>query len=328
MRLMSAVATAAVVVVALTGAAKGGNSDAAAGPWADSVVRFVPGPRIDGSAIPTARNDPSAALGPAESPAGNDDPIPSGTFVSLGFGGSLTLGFQNPICNGEGSDFAIDVREITKEPYPPETASVYVSSDGTTWTLAGTISRDAQVAIPKTIPIVWFVALVDTTDHNQFTLRSNADGFDVDGVSALDSTSCSGVPPVIPTGAGDPLASAKPPSPTVRCTTSYWKDPRVLRVWPIKRTKRFNAVFGVQTFPRKSLLTIAFQAGGGNRALAREGVMGLLTSLTGGTGYKYKPAGVKRLVHTGLTSHNPRLVANTVNRLKTARTRGVCPRHA
>ena len=129
----------------------------------------------------SGRNNPSAALGAAEAPVGNDDPIPLGTFDSLGFGGSLTLAFQNPICNGPGADFAIDVREITKEPYPPETAAVYVSADATTWTAAGTISRDAKVAVPKTIPIVWFVALVHTTSYSRFQLASSADGFDVDG---------------------------------------------------------------------------------------------------------------------------------------------------
>jgi hypothetical protein len=48
--------------------------------------------------------------------------------VSLGFGGSLTLAFQIPICNSTGTDFAVDVREITAEPYPPDTAAVFVSA--------------------------------------------------------------------------------------------------------------------------------------------------------------------------------------------------------
>jgi|tagenome__1003787_1003787.scaffolds.fasta_scaffold20927065_2 hypothetical protein len=329
MKSITALFASVIAVTMLAGAASAGSPDGAAGPWADAVVRFVSGPRIDGAGMPTGRNDAAAALGPAEAAPGNDDPIPLGTFVSLGFGGELTLAFQNPICNGAGRDMTIDVREITKEPYPPETADVYVSADGTSWLKAGTISRDSKVAVPKSLPIVWFVAFVDTTSHDRFALATNADGFDIDGVRALDSTSCTGTaPPMPPAGAGDPLASAPPRSPTVRCTNSYWKDPRVLKTWPIARAKPFNTVFGVRTFPRMSLLRIAFQPGGGSRALAREGVLALLTSLTKGSGYPYKAAQVRKTVRTALVSRKASVIAKTVKKLSGPRTRGVCPRRA
>lgn len=77
-------------------------SDGASGPWADSVANFQQGSAINGGFLP-GRSDPTQALGPAESPPGNDNPVPSPpTFVSLGFAGTLTLGFQNPICATAG----------------------------------------------------------------------------------------------------------------------------------------------------------------------------------------------------------------------------------
>src|SRR5258708_3386786 len=64
------------------------------GPWADTVVTTAQGLRNDGSAVPLVRSDPTAALGVAEQT--NAD----GTFYSLGFGGSITLGFVNGISGG------------------------------------------------------------------------------------------------------------------------------------------------------------------------------------------------------------------------------------
>ena len=99
------------------------------GPWADTVVTTSQGLRNDGSAVPAVRSDPTSALGVAEQT--NAD----GTFYSLGFGGSLTLGFVNGIQGGSM------VFESTNLPYPVETAKVEFSADGTTWFNAGKIGR-------------------------------------------------------------------------------------------------------------------------------------------------------------------------------------------
>jgi hypothetical protein len=102
---------------------------------------------------------------PAEAPAG-DDPSPANTFFSLGFGGSITLGFDNPICNGPGPD--IEAREITLEPYPNETVNVFVSNDGVNFVLAGQISKDGSVGMPASVPVAHYVKLVDITDRAPF----------------------------------------------------------------------------------------------------------------------------------------------------------------
>jgi hypothetical protein len=76
---------------------------------------------VSGRSRAPERSDPQNAVGPAESP-GPDPTPPPNTFFSLGFGGTITLGFDNPICNARGYDFDIGVVEITQEPYPPEIA--------------------------------------------------------------------------------------------------------------------------------------------------------------------------------------------------------------
>ncbi|AMV36282.1 PEP-CTERM sorting domain-containing protein [Planctomyces sp. SH-PL62] len=66
--------------------------------WAASVVDFVPGPQ-------NASNPggPLANVGTAENALGS----PTSGLVSLGDGGSITLGFDAPIRNGDGADFAV-----------------------------------------------------------------------------------------------------------------------------------------------------------------------------------------------------------------------------
>ena len=134
------------------------------------------------------RSDPTDALGVAENdpntPTGN---IP-GTYFSLGFGGEITLGFQNNVCNGPGSDVDLGLVEATDEPYGVETVDVYVSSDGVTYVKAGDdVERDGEVSLPDSVTIARYVRIVDTNDPADF--RSDGDGFDLDGVRALD-TNC------------------------------------------------------------------------------------------------------------------------------------------
>lgn len=69
--------------------------------WANSVVSFSAGPEdISDSTSPTASYGvPANALGVAEGT--------SVDIVSLGDGGQITLGFEYPIANGNGPDFAV-----------------------------------------------------------------------------------------------------------------------------------------------------------------------------------------------------------------------------
>lgn len=90
--------------------------------WADRVEAFNPGPQdISNVGSPAASyGSANEALGYAE---GN-----SADVVSLGDGGSITLGFPFPLMNGPGPDFAVFENSFTDDFL--EFAHVEVSSDG------------------------------------------------------------------------------------------------------------------------------------------------------------------------------------------------------
>src|SRR3954467_1571321 len=118
MRFVTVFAAVAAAILVAVGVASAGSPDGAAGPWADSVVQYTPGLNAVGTAVLSERSDPNAALGVPEAKAGNDDPIPTGTFVSLGYGGSITLGFETAACIKAGSALSIGGGGVTKEPHP------------------------------------------------------------------------------------------------------------------------------------------------------------------------------------------------------------------
>lgn len=142
------------------------------GPWADSVISSSQGLTKGGGAVPAARSNPLAALGVAE-----NDTVDS-HFFSLGFGGKITLGFDNGISSG------VIVVEATNPGYPAEKAKVEVSADGSTWYDAGTISQDGQVNKPAQVGCAKYVKLTDVSNPSDFP-ESTADGYDVDGVQAV-----------------------------------------------------------------------------------------------------------------------------------------------
>jgi len=146
------------------------------GPWADNVVTTTQGLRNNGTPVLAVRSDPTSALGVAENT--NAD----GTFYSLGFGGSITLGFVNGISSGE---FVV---EATNNPYPNETATVEVSQDGVNYYNAGTVTQDGTVPLPSQVSCGKFVRITDTS--NKALFEPTADGYDVDGVEA-QGLSCS-----------------------------------------------------------------------------------------------------------------------------------------
>lgn len=147
------------------------------GPWADSVVSANQGKMKNGGNVPAIRSNPSAAVGVAEGT------IADGTFYSLGFGGSIVLGFVNGISGG------VLTVESTNPGYPKETAKVEVSQDGSHWVLAGSVIQSGTVTLPRTMKCAKYVRLTDTSDKNIFS-DGTADGYDVDGVRSVNDTSC------------------------------------------------------------------------------------------------------------------------------------------
>jgi hypothetical protein len=207
MRRITVLAAVVVAALAVVGTANAGLPDGP-GPWADYVVSnhqgcaVIPPDLVTCRPVRAERSNPQAAVGPAENLPGPDQNVPAatGTFYSLGFSGlangeaNITLGFDNPICNGPGADLAIEVREVTREPYPNETVKVYVSQDNVNYFFAGTVTKDASVAMPAAVSVANFVRLVDISNPNAFGgVTPDADGFDLDAVRSLcDATT---IPP-------------------------------------------------------------------------------------------------------------------------------------
>ncbi len=147
-----------------------------AGPWADQAITWSQGLRKDGSNVPATRSNPNSAVGPAE------NNTVEGNFFSLGFGGNIVLKFDNPISNG------VVVVEATNPGYPTEKAKVELSADGVTWLNAGTVSEDGAVLMPERLSCAKYARLTDVSNKADFP--NDADGYDVDGVSAQEGIPC------------------------------------------------------------------------------------------------------------------------------------------
>ncbi len=173
---------------------------------ANEVVAFNQGKRKDGKSITADRSNPEAALYYSDS---NDDHLGPINFVSLGFGGSITLGFDRPLCNRTGNDlqiFEISYGNPSFYDYP-EQAEVFVSEDASTWiTLGLTNPSDPEIGCKAKLDsdfdiqssglgCIKYIRLVDVSDPwakrrdkntceqtSAFAFNNAADGFDLDAI--------------------------------------------------------------------------------------------------------------------------------------------------
>ena len=142
------------------------------------------------------RLDPNAAKGPEDHTSGN-----SGAFVALGFHGSITLGYDQPVGG------ILTVFETTNGGWPVEKVKVEVSTDGNSWDFVGTATNENS--IPGENPnirvstfdleeegivgCVSFVRLTDETETFSST-KPGPDYFDVDAVGISGNVEC--IPPL------------------------------------------------------------------------------------------------------------------------------------
>ena len=113
-------------------------------------------------------------------------------FLSLGYGGEVTIVFDGAVYNADGAD--IEVVETTYgnqsfEAYP-ESADIYVSQNGIDFYLIGSVQTDGTDDLdisnaPIALAFITQVKVVDTTPEGSVS----DDGFDLDGIVAL--TGCS-----------------------------------------------------------------------------------------------------------------------------------------
>lgn len=146
---------------------------------AQRVINFQQGLRKNGTAVTLSRSNPINSLG-----------LPQGTdivnFVSLGFGGQLTLKFDFVVFNNEGFDF-----QITETTYGnpecsqyPEKAVIEISLDGINWNSLGIVCLDAVIDM-NPIPYFQYIRITDKSPKTMFS--GTADGYDVDGVFLLSN---------------------------------------------------------------------------------------------------------------------------------------------
>lgn len=148
--------------------------------WADSVFSNTQGLRKNGTAVLLDRSDPTQALVAQSTGAAIDAPIIPGSFYSLGFGGTIIVGFNQPFTNTGGTDLSIF--EVTGGTYPDELADVEIStSNAGPWTLIGNdVPRDESLEM-----LLASAQYVRITDQSNIALfEPEADAFDLDGVRA------------------------------------------------------------------------------------------------------------------------------------------------
>lgn len=170
--------------------------------YADAVVTFDQGVRKNNTAVTADRIDPTKTLGVQQSGGSPfDNPVVANSFFSLGFdegtdptpteGGWIQLEFTNNyIVDGPGND--IRAWEVTGgTSYPVEKIKIEVSQNGSSWaTVTSSADRDTEANLGDS-GLTWakYIRITDVSDRALF--EATADGYDLDGVSAL---TCASVP--------------------------------------------------------------------------------------------------------------------------------------
>jgi hypothetical protein len=153
---------------------------APSGCFATTFSNFVQGTTANGLNVAAIRSNPEQALNQPETVV--DGVV---NFVSLGFGGSITLAFETPVANGAGDDIRIDEATWGNNPCNryPERADVFASQDGSNYVYLGQVCQDATLDL-GVLSWAQFIRIVDASDLLSF--NADADGFDVNGIECLN----------------------------------------------------------------------------------------------------------------------------------------------
>jgi hypothetical protein len=164
-----------ILLLSIVSVALANTPDGAYGPYADAVEVVNQGLTKGGSPVLPERSNSSDILG-----------APDNLFFSFGFGGDITIRFDNYI----STEGALDVKvyEVTNGIYPEEDAEIWVSQSNSNFILAGTVNNKGvnSVDLPENLYWVKYVKIVDISNPDPFA--SNADGIDIDAVQALYDT--------------------------------------------------------------------------------------------------------------------------------------------
>lgn len=166
-------------VVCLNGTIENPIAQNLGGMYATEVSSFEQLLRRDGSAVPLSRSNPALALGAPQ----NNNVV---NFVSLGFGGAITLKLGYVVFDKDGADLQVVETSFGNPACTsyPEKASVQVSLDGVNFTDLGEICQDGSVDFATAgINAVQYVRIQDRTMASYFS--GSADAYDVDGIVVL-----------------------------------------------------------------------------------------------------------------------------------------------
>lgn len=148
-------------------------------PWADRVISNTPG----SGKIAQNRRNPQTALG------SSTQLVPGWErFYSLGFGGTITLYFDNYIINGPGTDLSFYEATFSAN-WAVESAKVYASQDGVNWTFIGVVdnkpfqSKYENISTLDLGSLAWakYLRLDDTSPQNT---GNDNDGYDLNAIKA------------------------------------------------------------------------------------------------------------------------------------------------
>lgn len=165
------------------------DNDNAATCYAVEVMSYNPAKQNDGTDLPEVLTIIENALG---APQNSDETTNAANFnfVTLGFGGDITLRMSGPIANGEGND--IKVFETTFNESAgncrryPETIQAFASQNGCDWVYIGQGCQDAEFDLGPELEWAEYIKLVDVSPLDNAYNGGVANGYDVDGVACLN----------------------------------------------------------------------------------------------------------------------------------------------
>jgi hypothetical protein len=173
--------------------------------YASEVISFNQKKQNDGSNVSPMRSNPLSALG---APENND----TQNFVTLGFGGDITLKFASPIKNGAGDDVRViesTFGNISCARYP-ETIRAFASQDGCNFVWLGDGCQDTDFDLGS---LAWaqYIKLVDISPIGAtYQGTPVADAYDVDGVMCLNGTEENPVPSALVSGSATQVIDYMP----------------------------------------------------------------------------------------------------------------------
>ena len=156
-----------------------------------SLQTFEQATAWDGTPVRSERSDPGAALGPVDA-----------SYVSLGYGGTIGVGFTVPVYDKPGPDIVI--HEASGQIFR-ELAAVQVSADGIRWVPIGIADNSMECdclhnltqldLAGSGLDFFYYIRITDMTGYGLPGFNQSLDGFDLTAVVGINC-SASRVPVV------------------------------------------------------------------------------------------------------------------------------------